>query len=164
MKKLLLPALLMVFVLQAIAQKDSTKESKFQFGVGVGLGVLTQAPQVINLSGEVNSEFKPTKGFSVYGALGYNRLFDVGGEGEGSIGFASLVAGPRAYLSPKFFVGVGGGLAYFSMEGESATVFEYDPHIGYSAKHTQLILGYNGLTNNGANLGFVQLKTIFKFK
>jgi hypothetical protein len=162
MKKLLLPVLLMAFVLQAMAQKDSTKESKFQFGIGVGLGVLTQAPEIINLSGELNGEFKPTKAFSVYGALGYNRLFDAGG--EGSLGFASLVAGPRAYLSPKFFVGVGGGLAYFSMEGESATVFDYDPHIGYNARHMQLILGYNGLTNNGENLGFVQLKTVFKFK
>jgi len=162
MKKLFLPVLLMVLVLSATAQKDSTKASKFQFGIGLGVGVLTQEPSIINLSGELNGEFKPTKGFSVYSALAYNRLFDA--SGEGSIGFASLVAGPRVYLSPKFFVGVGGGLAYFSMEGESATVFEYDPHIGYNARHMQLILGYNGLTNDGSNLGFVQLKTVFKFR
>jgi len=165
MKKFILPVVLIALVLPAMAQKDSTKtsEKKFRFGFGLGFGMFTQSASVLNASAELQGEYKPAKGFSVYGSLAYNRLFVTGGDlGSGSAGYATLVVGPRAYLSPKFFVGIGGGIAFFAGSGASASAFDYNPHVGFDGKKVQFIFGYNGLTDEGDNLGIAQVKVVFK--
>lgn len=150
------------FTLQA--QKDSApaQDKKFQLGLGFGLGLSTQSNDVAIASAELQGEYKSTDHLSLYGSLGYNRLFAIS-NGGGSAGYGSLLAGARGYLTSKFFIGIGAGIAYATGQGESSTLFNYNPHIGYNSKAAQLTLGYNGLSQSGDNLGFIEAKVIIKF-
>lgn|GEM_PF-5468655 len=166
MKRVVLTSLCASLVLSGIAQiasvsptsADIASEKKFNIGIGLGVGPFAQEASIINTSVDMQGEFKPATGFSLYSSIGYNRMFAVG-EGGGSAGFATLVAGPRGYVSKKFFVGVGGGIAYFTIEGLSATGFVYDPHIGLDTRKTQFTVGYSGIEDGG----FVQMRALFKF-
>jgi len=140
---------------------DSNAEKKFRLGIGVGIGILTEESSILKADIGLQGEYKTATALSLYGDLGYHRLFAVGE--EGSVGYATLLVGPRGWLSPKFFIGVGGGLAFFAGEGESDAVFNYNPHFGYNAKKVQLTLGYNGLGDQGENIGFIQFRTVLKF-
>jgi hypothetical protein len=161
MKKLLTPAILMLLVLSAVAQMDSRKDSdkdsekNFHLGFGIGFGSMVQEPKILNATFDIQSEFKPVSAFSLFSSLGYSRLFAAGE--SGSAGYATLMAGPCGYISPKFFVGAGGGIALFTASGYSSTVFAYNPHLGFNAKATQITLGYNGISD----AGFVQLRALF---
>ena len=166
MKRFILQILCSLAMLPAFAQiasvsekrSDVTSEKKFNMGIGLGVGPMVQEASVMNAAIDMQGEFKPSHAFSLYSSLGYNRLFAMG-EGGGSAGFATLVAGPRGYISKKVFVGVGGGIAYFNFEGFSASGFAYNPHIGMDSKKTQFTLGYNGIEDGG----FVQGRVLFKF-
>jgi hypothetical protein len=143
------------------AKKDPKSEKKFTLGIGIGIGFLTEEPSVMNADIGLQGEYKAATSISLYGDLGYHRLFAVGE--EGSFGYATLLAGPRGYLSPKFFIGVGAGLAFFAGEGESDAVFNFNPHFGYNGRKVQFTLGYNGLSDQGENIGFIQFRTVLKF-
>lgn len=162
MKKVILPVILSLLMLRGIAQRDTSivPVQKFHFGFGLGIGMSPQETSIMNASAEFQGEFKPMKGFSLYSSLAYHRLFSF--NEEGSAGYATVIAGVRGYLSPKFFVGGGGGVAFIAGEGEFMVPFSYDPHIGYVAKKTQFILGYDGFILDKENLGFIQLKAVFR--
>jgi hypothetical protein len=151
------------FTLLAQKNSGSTEEKKNQLSFGFGVGVSTQSAEIVLVSGELQNEYRVAQQLSVYGSLGYNRMFSTV-SGGGSAGYGSLLAGPRGYLSPEFFIGIGAGIAYFAYPGESVGIFNYNPHIGYNTKDAQFTLGYSGLSNNGDNVGFIQLKAILKFK
>lgn len=161
MKKTILLLLFPLAILPAIAQKNNTSEKKFQLGFGVGAGIFTgtgSESSVISASAELQGEGKLSQGFSLYSQLAYNRIFG----GGASAGYGSLLAGPRAWFSQRIFIGFGAGFAYFTGGGESDAVFNYNPHIGVSVKKTQFTLGYNGLTDQGENIGAIQLRAIVK--
>ena len=151
------------FTLLAQKKSDSREGKKNQLSFGIGAGISTQSTDVIIASAGLQDEYRVAQQFSVYGFLGYNRMFSVT-SGGGSAGYGSLVVGPRGYLSPKFFIGVAAGIAVFVGQGESIGIFNYNPHIGYNSKAAQFTLEYSGLSNNGDNIGFIQLKAILKFK
>jgi len=167
MKKSILTATIFLAGIVSVNAQSSTKkedgksEKKFTLGIGIGIGLLTEEPSVVNADIGLQGEYKAATAISLYGDLGYHRLFAVGE--EGSFGYATLLAGPRGYLSPKFFIGVGAGLAFFAGEGESDAVFNYNPHFGYNGRKVQFTLGYNGLSDEGENIGFIQFRTVLKF-
>jgi len=169
MKSITLLMALMIFfssfTLQAQKDPAQTGEKKFQLGIGFGLGISTQIDIAIVTaitSAELQGEYKSTDHLSLYGSLGYNRFFAISGEG-GSEGYGSLLAGARGYLTPKFFIGIGAGVAYFADVFGSNSLFNFNPHIGLNGKAAQFTLGYNGLSQTGDNLGFVEAKVIIKF-
>jgi hypothetical protein len=160
MKKTILMALLPLIFLQAIAQKEGMPEKKFQLGIGFGVGVFTVDGLVITTSAELQGEVKISNTFSLSGMMAYNRLF---GNGE-SVGYTSLLVGPRIWFSKKFFIGTGAGLAYYGGADGSGTLFNYNPHIGLNNAKTQFTIGYNALSSDGVGSGFVQFRGIVKFK
>ncbi len=152
--------MLILLVYPAISQPsaDMPKTSILDVGFGLGLGSFVQAPDVLNAAMDLNLELKASERISLYGSLGYNRIFAFG---EGSLGYATLLAGPRGYISPKFFGGIGGGIAFMSLGGLSGVVFSYNPHIGFKSKTAQYSLGYQGIGNLTEDVGIIQLKTVF---
>lgn len=136
---------------------DASSEKEFNIGVGLGIGPMVQEASIMDAAIDMQGEYKPSSAFSLYGSLGYNRMFAFGE--DGSFGFATALAGPRGYISKKVFVGVGAGIAYLNYEGYSATGFSYNPHLGLDTKKSQFTLGYNGLEGGG----FVQMRAMFKF-
>lgn len=159
MKSITLLMALMIFFSSSALQ---AQEKKFQLGIGFGLGLSTQSSDVAIASAELQGEYKSTDHLSFYGSLGYNRLFATSNDG-GSSGYGSLLAGVRGYLTPKFFIGIGAGVAYVADAFGSNSLFNYNPHIGLNGKAAQFTLGYNGLSQTGDNLGFIEAKVIIKF-
>lgn len=162
MKKTILLLLLPLAILPAIAQNKITPEKKFKLGLGFGAGVFTSDLSIINASLDLQGEYKASQSFTLYSSLAYNRLFSF--NGPGSAGYASLLAGPRAWFSEKFFIGMGAGIALATGGGSTSTIFNYNPHIGLNTKKSQFTLGYNGLSQSGFGGGFIQLRALVKFK
>jgi len=171
MKKTILVLLLPLAILSAIAQNKTIPEKKFKLGLGFGAGVFTSDLSIINASLDLQGEYKVSQAISLYSSLAYNRLFSF--NSSGGAGYASLLAGPRAWFSEKFFIGMGAGIALATGGGSTSMIFNYNPHIGLNTKKAQFTLGYNALTksNNAGefnqsniNIGFIQLRALVKFK
>ena len=160
MKKIYLAALLLLAVSTGMAQKDSSKSSKvFSTGFTFGVGLFTESPTIFDVSAGLQFEYKPVQGFSLYSQLTYHRWFG----GGNSIGIGSLLVGPRAWFSEKAFVGMGAGLAYYTGNGASGTIFNFNPHVGISSKSAEFTLGYNGLSKEGYGSGFIELRAVANF-
>jgi hypothetical protein len=133
----------------------------FTGAIGVGLGMYTESPTLINASIGLMGEGWISKSASIYGKIDYNRIF-LAGE-SGSAGILTAYVGPRVYFSEKIFAGVGAGYAYFTGDGASGGTFSFNPHVGFNMKASQVILEYKGFTSSDGSAGMIGLGFFFKF-
>lgn len=160
MKKIIIGVLILLVSAHSFGQGKNPPAKKFQLGIGIGTGIYSNDGTAFATSAELQGESRLSPGISIFSTLAYNRLFGDGG----SAGYASLLAGPRVWFTDHFFIGFGGGIAFAAGDGASSTAFNYNPHMGVDTKKAQFSLGYNAISEEGDNVGFIQAKAIFKLK
>ncbi|HVZ56425.1 MAG TPA: hypothetical protein VG870_07185 [Chitinophagaceae bacterium] len=133
------------------------QDPKHDFTTSLGLdgGVYLSDASLIHAGLRLDVDYHAEKNFSIYGSIGYKRLFTF--HGDGSVGIATAYLGPRFYFSPRVFLGAGVGFAFVAGDGESAGAFSYHPHLGLLMHKVMLTLGYVGITDSGVNAGFADL-------
>jgi hypothetical protein len=159
MKKVCFITILLIGVSMSYAQEQKT--NSFTSGIGISIGMTTENSSLLNGCLFLEGDYMSEKHFSMYGSIGYNRLFSF--NEKGSAGFASAYIGPRLHFSEKVFLGAGIGYAFATSGNSSGGAFTYYPHLGLAMKKTQLTLGYIGLTDNGDNTGIISLGIMVKF-
>jgi hypothetical protein len=163
-KKFIMKKYLFFAAFLTISMIGTAQESKpaNTIGIGLGIGVLTIEPSILNASLNVEGDLFLSDKISFMGHIDYNRLFSFGQ--SGSAGFMTAHIGPRVHITEKFFAGVGIGYAYFSADGLSEGAFSYYPHIGFDFKKSQLTFNYKAITNRGNTEGMIGIGILFKFQ
>jgi len=159
MKQFILSAALMCSMFTGSSQ-DNTK-NKFSFAIRAGIGAWLEDPKLTTGQIGVQAEYRIIPALSVVLPIQYNHLFYLDGF-ENETGFIGLMAGPRAYIADKFFVGVAVGYSFFPGYEFESGAFMYYPHAGVDFKKTQLSLGYTNFEDAGGSPGFLDLTVAFK--
>jgi hypothetical protein len=166
MKKLLLTATFIVAVLTVTnAQSEG---SGFRFGAGVSMGLPIGDfgdGYSFGIGGEAQGEYLFTEKVSAVLNSGYTSFIGktVSGSKVPAVGLIPILAGVRVYPSEQFFIGARAGLGIFTGSGNSTSVFQYRPEIGYNAGPVQIALSFNGLTKDGASNNFIGLTGLYIF-
>lgn len=140
--------------------QDSAK-NKFSFAIRTGIGAWLEDPKLTTGQIGVQAEYRIIPALSVVMPLQYNHLFYLDGF-ENETGYIALMAGPRAYIANKFFVGIALGYAFFPGYDFDSGSFIYHPHVGVDFKKTQLSLGYTNFGDAGGDPGSLDLTVAFK--
>lgn len=106
--------------------QDSTK-NKFSFGIRAGIGAWLEDPNFTTGQIGVQAEYRIIAALSVFVPIQYNHLFYLDGF-ENATGYIWLMAGPRAYIANKFFVGIALGYTFFPKDDFEGESFMYYPH------------------------------------
>jgi hypothetical protein len=159
MKQLIISAACMFTLLTGYSQ-DST-QNKFSFAIRTGISAWLEDPNFVTGQIGVQGEYRIIPALSVVMPIHYNHLFYLDGF-ENETGYLSLMAGPRAYIADKFFVGIALGYAFFLDSDFENGAFTYNPHIGVDFRKTQLSLGYTNFGDAGGDPGFLDLTVAFK--
>lgn len=170
MKKLLFAA---TFVVAGFIGANAQSEgSGFRFGAGASLalpigdwsdfwsfGVGVEAQGEYSFSEKVALVFN--SGYTSF--IGKKVDLGFGEERIDAVGVIPILAGVRAYPATQFFIGARAGLGIFTGGGESTTVFQYRPEIGYNGGPVQIALGFNGLSKDGETNNFMGLTILYIF-
>lgn len=159
MKKLMLSAALTCTLITGFSQ-DSTR-NKFSFAIRTGIGAWLEDPNFTTGQIGVQAEYRIIPALSVFAPIQYNHLFYLDGF-ENTTGYIGLMAGPRAYIANKFFVGVALGYSFFLESDFADGSFTYHPHVGVDFRKTQLSLGYTNFGDAGGDPGFLDLTVALK--
>ncbi len=159
MKKFTLFAALMCTLFTGFSQ-DSTR-NKFSFAIRTGIGAWLEDPNLITGQIGVQAEYRIIPALSVFAPIQYNHLFYLDGF-DNTTGYIGLMAGPRAYIANKFFVGIALGYSFFLEDDIENGSFMYYPHVGVDFQKTQLSLGYTNFGDAGGSPGFLDLTVAFK--
>lgn len=164
-----------VFSTQVHAQM---KQGDFHFGVGLNLGLpLSDFHQgySFGVGGQVQAEYAFAEKVTGVATSGYTSFFGktqtIQDPFSGTsisvknpaVGYIPIIVGPRFYATENFFVGAQIGLGILTGGGTSTSAFDYYPQIGYNADPVQLVLGYNGLSKNGATNSHLGLTVFYTF-
>jgi hypothetical protein len=159
MKKLMLSAALTCTLLTGFSQ-DSTR-NKFSFAIRTGIGAWLEDLNFTTGQIGVQAEYRISPALSVFLPIQYNHLFYLYGF-ENATGYIGLMAGPRAYIANKFFVGIGLGYSFFLEDDVENGSFMYYPHAGMDFRKTQLSLGYTNFGDADGSPGFLDITVAFK--
>jgi hypothetical protein len=156
MKILIIGSLCLLLANDTFSQENPEKKFTFSILTGIGIPLGDQGYFLVGIGGQ--GEYRLSERFSLYFPLQYQHIVGYGME----VGTLGLMAGPRYYVSPNFFAGIGAGYAFyltknFGYDGG----FIYHPHVGLNLRKTQWTIGYySGLV--GYYEPFLDLKVAFK--
>lgn len=145
------------------AQETKGDSKDTRLGIGLSLGLPTNDAYNIAVGGDLRLQKDFYSNVSGILSLGYTN-FSVKDElGGGSYGFVPLKAGIKVFPKERFYFSGEIGAAFGTDEGQG-TGFLYAPGIGLGFNNgLDLGLRYEGLSQNGGNLGQVALRIAYGF-
>lgn len=170
MKKILLS---IAVVLVGFANVNA-QEGHFKLGghVGFAVGDMSDSHSV-NLGLDVayvwqlmpELELGITTGFSNY--FGKKETFNLLGQSYSvtydDAQIIPVAATAKFDIVPKFFVGADLGYAFFLDKDSDTGSFYYQPKVGYNLTTSEIYVSYKGMSNNGYNVGSINLGYAYNF-
>lgn len=153
----------LLFATEASAQE----KTPMKLGIGLNVGVPTNEGSNFAIGADLRYQIDVNKRLSVPITAGYTNISNKDSWGGGSFGYIPVKGGV------KYFFNESGGGAYglaeigagFGTSSGSGTSFVYSPAIGYAwGSGIDLGVKYEGLSNNGANTGYVGLRLAYGFR
>ena len=142
MKKIFLLLALTTFTSKLFAQETDGDEKKLKIGLGATIALpLSNLKEYSNFGVGVTALVvynvnETIAGFAQVEAVGFKN--NRGNNGRGTF-HIPVVLGAR-YKNGNFFLGLGAGYGYFSIEGENTGGFLTSPQIGYDFGKLQAII------------------------
>ncbi|MFV0185634.1 hypothetical protein OBK16_00380 [Empedobacter falsenii] len=166
MKKILFSLALVIAGLTNV----NAQQGHFKVGAHVGLptGNLSEAYS-LNLGADlaylwkINDivELGATTGISNYFGKNIDFMgYDIEVE---DVQIIPLAATAKFNIAQRFFVGADLGYAFFLGESEDTGSFYYQPKIGYDFNKSEVYLGYKGMSEDGYNVGSINLGYAYNF-
>ena len=165
MKKICLLLALTTFTSQLFAQENDADEKKIKNGIGAAIALpLSNLKQYSDFGAGVTALAvynvnETIAGFAQVEAVGFKNKRSSNGRGTFHI---PVIVGAR-YRNGNFFLGLGAGYGYFSIEGENTGGFLTSPQIGYDFGKLQAIINYTSTAITSGNLSYVGLKVFRTF-
>ena len=165
MKKIFLLLALTTFTSKLFAQETDGDEKKLKIGLGATIALpLSNLKQYSNFGVGVTALVvynvnETIAGFAQVEAVGFKN--NRGNNGRGTF-HIPVVLGAR-YKNGNFFLGLGAGYGYFSIEGENTGGFLTSPQIGYDFGKLQAIINYTSTAITSGNLSYVGIKVFRTF-
>jgi hypothetical protein len=149
---------------QVKAQTETPGDSHdTRLGIGLSLGIPTNDAYNIAVGGDLRLQKDFYSNVSGLLSLGYTNFSVKDDLGGGSIGFLPLKVGVKIFPTERFYFSGEVGAAFGTDKGQE-TAFVYAPGIGLGFNNgLDLGLRYEGLSNNGSNLGQVALRLAYGF-
>ncbi|MBC7914190.1 MAG: hypothetical protein H7Y07_08705 [Pyrinomonadaceae bacterium] len=154
----------LLFTTQVNAQTETKGDSKdVRLGLGLSVGIPTNDAYNIAVGGDLRLQKDFYSNVSGILSLGYTNFSIKDALGGGSIGFLPLKVGVKVFPMERVYFSGELGAAFGTDKGQE-TSFVYAPGVGIGFNNgLDLGLRYEGLSNNGVNLGQVALRLAYGF-
>ena len=147
------------------AQEDDADEKKLKIGIGATIVLpLSNLKQYSDYGAGVAALVvynvnETIAGFAQVEAVGFKNNSSNNGRGTFHI---PVVLGAR-YKNGNFFLGLGAGYGYFSIDRNNTGGFLTSPQIGYDFGKLQAIIDYTSTAITSGNLSYVGIKVFRTF-
>ncbi len=149
--------------LSAQTTEPSGDSRDTRLGFGVSVGIPTNDNYNIAVGGDLRLQKDFYSNISGLLSLGYTNFSIKDDLGGGSVGYIPLKAGVKIFPLERFYFSGELGAAFGTDKGQG-TAFVYAPGIGIGFNRgIDLGLRYEGLSQNGSNLGQVALRIAYGF-
>ncbi len=165
MKIIFLLLALTICTVKLFAQEDDADEKKLKIGIGAIIALpLSNLKQYSNFGAGASALAvyhinETIAGFAQVEVVGFKNKGSNNRQGTFHI---PIIVGAR-YRNGNFFLALGAGYGYFSIEGEKTGGFLTSPQIGYDFGKLQAIINYTSTAITDGNLSYVGLKVFRTF-
>ena len=144
MKKILLPALVSLFVTASYAQKTNSSDYPrgFRLGLGISGGFDTGSDYNFGLGADVRLQYDLSRKTSLTFTSGYSHLF----ADEKDAGFVPIKAGFKAFVSKNIYLMAEAGGAVGTSNFDTSALLS--PSVGFANRYIDVSLRYENYLNN----------------
>lgn len=170
MKKILFAAgLLIASLTQVHAQQGNFKvgihaglptgtlSDAYSFNLGLDIAYLWNVSDIIKLG--ATTGFSNYFGKEINGSI-WGQSYSIDIEDAQIIPVAATA---KFNVAQRFFIGTDLGYAFFIGDDTSTGAFYYQPKVGYDFNKSELYLSYKGMSQDGTNIGSVNLGYAYNF-